>query len=98
MFLTVTLAPATGPPCSSVMRPERVAPETWARAGLAERSAKARASDRQIHFAKEEVQPLFNISFPLARSPVFDPVSVRRALARKSASHWTTSRFGVARM
>src|SRR5579859_5483750 len=69
VFLTLTVAPATGPPCSSVMRPERVAPETWARAGSAEKRAKVRASDRQSHFASEELQPLFNIDIPLARIP-----------------------------
>src|SRR5258708_27372040 len=65
----VTAASGTGPPFSSVIRPERVAPETWARVGAAEQSAKARASDRQIHFANEEVQPLLNISFPPGALP-----------------------------
>jgi hypothetical protein len=51
------------------MRPESVAPETWARVGLAEKRAKASASDRQIHFAKEELQPQLNIMIPLARFP-----------------------------
>src|ERR1700675_472780 len=70
VFLTLTVAPGTGPPCSSVIRPESVAPETWARVGAAEKRAKARASDRQIHFAKDELQPLLNIIIPLARSPM----------------------------
>src|SRR5258708_34384291 len=65
----VTAASGTGPPFSSVIRPESVAPETWARVGVAEKRTKARASDRQIHFAKEELQPLLNIIIPLARFP-----------------------------
>src|SRR6266702_6000777 len=66
------------------MRPERVAPETWALAGVAEKRARTSASDRQIHFANEELQPLLNISFPLARSPVIRPGSdVASACAQK---------------
>src|SRR6266478_3754297 len=40
-FLMVTAASGNGPPFSSVMRPESVAPETWARVGVAEKKAKA---------------------------------------------------------
>src|SRR5258707_15489201 len=65
----VTAASGPGPPFSSVIKPESVAPETWARVGAAEKRAKASASDRQIHFAKEELQPLLNIIIPLARFP-----------------------------
>src|SRR5690348_610607 len=98
----LTAALGTGPPFSSVTRPERVAPETWARVGVAEKRAKASASDRQIHFAKdakEELQPLLNILIPLARSPVsVDPALLRQALARRSVSQWMDRPIRCSRM
>src|SRR5258707_12512466 len=82
----VTAASGPGPPFSSVIRPESVAPETWARVGAAEKRAKASASDRQIHFAKEELQPLLNIIIPLARFPRAStrPCSGERLRAERS--------------
>jgi hypothetical protein len=52
-----------------VTKPERVAPETCALAGVAQNDATANASDRHIHFANNEVRPQFCIFIPLARSP-----------------------------
>src|SRR5260221_13434400 len=96
----VTAASGTGPPFSSVTRPERGAPETWARVGAAEKSAQARARDRQIHFANEEVQPLLNISFPLARSPGFRPGSdvasgcAQKRVALQGRPSWRCAHVG----
>jgi hypothetical protein len=76
-----------------------VAPETWARVGVAEKSAKARASDRQIHFANEELQPLLNIIIPPGALP---GVSTRswcdEHLRAEELRKKRTGRFGVARM
>ncbi len=74
-----------------MIRPESVAPETWARVGVAEKRAKARASDRQIHFAKEELQPLLNIFIPLARFPCESsrPCRGERLRAEALRNEWT---------
>src|SRR6266481_58994 len=99
VFLTLTVAPGTGPPCSSVTRPESVAPETWARLGVAEKSAKARASDRQIHSANEELQPLLNIIIPPGALPCGSTRSRCGERLRAEALHKRrTGRLGVARM
>src|SRR5258708_40293213 len=66
-----TLAPGTGPPFSSVTSPESVAPETCPRVVLAQKSIEVKSSDTHIHFAKEELQPLFVIMIPPSASPRF---------------------------
>src|SRR5258708_7303156 len=59
-----TFAPGTGPPFSSVISPESMAPETCPRVGPAQKSSEAKTSVTDTHFVKVELQPLFVIIIP----------------------------------
>src|SRR5580704_1074305 len=77
-FLITNSAPGTGPLFSSVTRPESVAPETWARASPPLANPNTMAISTQAHFAYKDVEPLFDIIYPLARPHL--PFVVPRSL------------------